>query len=158
VGGFCAIKQLHQQELVIAQEQRLQRTMLADLQESFGDLARRANNPGVRYAAPAGSGDSLSQASVDLAVKKAMASQAEQSAREQNGKTTLSDAQLEAFAQGEQLLSNAVNAKQWTDADVESWRNLKGRMAGVQTVELIRRLSVAINEGRVSVQAKSPFL
>lgn len=157
VGGLRIVGQLEQREVSAAEELRLQRATIAELKEGVVSLAMRANEANARRPAATGGEASLPQATVELAVQKAMATQAEHAKEAHNAEPELSQTNLEASVQGDRLLDNAIAAKRWTDADVASLRDITGRMAGLQTAELMRRVSVAINDGKIAVQVSGPL-
>ena len=66
--------------------------------------------------------------------------------------------QVAALARAHTILDRAIGRRQWTDADADS---LRAEMAGLpasQRTEIVRQLSLAINQGQVTPESdRLPF-
>ena len=155
--GFWVGRQGSQRDLATTQELRRQGTQLAALLERVSDLAQRLPESDSRCARVEGSGSTaLQQASLVEALHTALDRQAREAKAEQEKQSQPSNENVQAFAQGEQLLENAEKAQRWTEAEATSLRNLMGHMTGEQASSLMQRLAVAVNERKVVVQTPGP--
>jgi hypothetical protein len=61
-----------------------------------------------------------------------------------------------ATAEAYRVIDQAVSARHWTEREAESFRQLLPKLTGEQRQEVTQRLTLAINEGRMSVSTLGP--
>lgn len=144
----------------LADELREQRAALADISDA---LARRPTSPPLAstrcpVVPEAGSSLVALEEAVDRSVQKGLGRSAQAAELAREAKTEPTVANLEAFARGEQLLEGALGAKTWTSEQALRLRGVLGGVTGAQAAELLRRLSAAINAGRLAVKTAGSLI
>jgi hypothetical protein len=157
-GGFWAGRDARRRDLALVEELRQQRAELISLRESVAELVQRvAVVRNAQCAAPADTRTAtLPKADIESALQRALDRRDEQARIQREAAAQPTNENLEAYARAEQLLGDAVKAKRWSAAQAASFRQLLPQLTGEQADALRRRISVAINEGQVSVQTEGP--
>jgi hypothetical protein len=81
-------------------------------------------------------------------------------AAEKTPSSTIPDDPMRAAAsvRARQILERAISARQWSVEDREAWQAERGQIDDGTRMEVIRRLSAAINSGEVQVKTIGPAL
>jgi hypothetical protein len=67
-----------------------------------------------------------------------------------------SDDELEAQADGERLVDEALSAGRWTDEEARTFREVSSRMNGEHIADLVARLSTALDRNELDVSTSGP--
>ncbi len=67
-----------------------------------------------------------------------------------------SDDELQAHAEGERLVDDALRQRRWGESQAQTLRDLASRMTGSQLSELVSRLASAVDEDELVVTTDGP--
>ena len=122
-------------------------------------LVQRQGPVALQPGAPALTPDL--DARIEQAVTRALQAQASSTApREEpaSQEPAVPEAQnAMAWARGNEVVDRALNARRWGDAQARELSASVPALTTQQQVELLRRLSVAINEGQLKVETRGPL-
>ncbi len=154
--GFWVGRGSAQRDLAQSQELLRLGAQIAAMQLTLTEVAQRPREAAAECGRVEPANLPLLQPAIEAAVRKAFEHHALQAQAELDAKSLPTDENLEAYAQGEQLLDDALKSKRWTDAQAQRLRTIHSRITSEQATGLLQRLAVAVNEGELAIHTDGP--
>lgn len=127
------------------------RATVAESLQRVGEVAsRRSTTEPVNLAGM--------QPLIEQAVERVLEHQTKQARAEVDARLQPTNESLQAYAQGEHLVDEALKSTEWTEARAQSLRRIQAQLTSEQAASLAQRLAVAVNEGKLAIQTDGiPF-